>query len=179
MSKLREAYGKEIDLILGQYPADRKKSAVLPLLHLSQRVYGYVSHEAKEDIAEIIDVDPTHVMSVAGFYTLFHEKPTGKHVIEICNDLACALRGGDDLLAYACDKLGVKNHGTTDDGMFSVENVMCIGACDHAPVIQVNLKFEEDVTHEDFDLLIEQLRSQAVTGQEPVSVVDRVIARRN
>lgn len=179
MSKLRAEYGKEIDLILAQYPPDQKKSAVLPLLHLGQRVYGYVSQEAKEDIASIIDVDPTHVMSIAGFYTLYHEKPMGKHIIEICNDLACALRGGDQLLDYACDKLGVANHGTTEDGMFSVENVMCIGACDHAPVMQVNLKFEEDVTFEDFDLLIEQLRSQTVTGQGPLSVVDRVIARRN
>lgn len=178
MSKLREAYSAEITRILAQYPAGRQKSAVLPLMHLAQEVYGYMSQEAKEAVAEIIDVNPTHVMSIAGFYTLYHEQPTGKYVIEICNDLACALRGGDQFLEKACQHLGVENHGTTEDGMFTVHNVMCIGACDRAPVLQANLKFHENMNDEKFADLVTQLRDQARTNNMPISVVDRVIAMR-
>ncbi len=178
MSKLREAYSAEIENILAQYPAGRQKSAVLPLMHLAQEVYGHMSQEAKEAVAEIIDVDPTHVLSIAGFYTLYHESPNGKYVVEVCNDLACALRGGDQFLEDVCDHLGVKNHGTTDDDMFTVHNVMCIGACDRAPVMQCNLKFHEHMNAEKFADLTNQLRDQARTNNMPISVVDRVIAHR-
>ena len=178
MSKLREAYSAEIENILAQYPAGRQKSAVLPLMHLAQEVYGYMNQEAKEAVAEIINVDPTHVMSIAGFYTLYHEQENGKYVVEICNDLACALRGGDQFLESACKHLGVDNHGTTEDGMFTVHNVMCIGACDRAPVMQSNLKFYEHMTDEKFADLVDQLRSEARSNNMPMSVVDRVIAMR-
>ena len=178
MSKLREAYSAEITNILAQYPEGRKKSAVLPLMHLAQQVYGYMSQEAKEAVAEIINVDPTHVLSIAGFYTLYHEVPTGKYVLEVCNDLACALRGGDEFLEHVCQHLDVKNHGTTEDGMFTVHNVMCIGACDRAPVMQSNLKFYENMTNDKFNDLVDQLRSEARSNNMPISVVDRVIAMR-
>lgn len=178
MSLLRERYGAEIDHILAQYPAGRQKSAVLPLMHLAQDVYGYMSQAAKEDVAAILGVDPTHVLSLAGFYSLFYEEPVGEYVLEICNDLACALRGADDFLARACQTLGVKNHGTTEDGLFTVKNVMCIGACDRAPVLQCNLKFHENLTDEKFDALIAQLRAEAESGQRPASVAERVLARR-
>ncbi|MGB1250168.1 MAG: NADH-quinone oxidoreductase subunit NuoE [Candidatus Promineifilaceae bacterium] len=176
MSKLREVYSAEIDRILAQYPAGRQKSAVLPLMHLAQEVYGHMSQEAKEDVAGILNVDPTHVLSIAGFYTLYHEAPNGKVVIEVCNDLACALRGGDQFLEMTCDKLGVANHGTTEDGMFTVHNVMCIGACDRAPVLQANLKFHEHMNETKLDKMLATYRSQAKKGKAPTSVVDRVIA---
>ncbi len=178
MSKLKETYSAEITQILGQYPEGRKKSAVLPLMHLAQEVYGYMSQEAKEAVAEIIDVDPTHVLSIAGFYTLYHEQAKGEYVLEICNDLACALRGADQFLENACQHLNVENHGTTEDGMFTVHNVMCIGACDRAPVLQANLKFHENLNDETFKELVEKLRSESRTNQKPISVVDRVIAMR-
>lgn len=178
MSKLREHYSAEIENILAQYPADRKKSAVLPLMHLAQEVYGHISNEAKQDVAEIIGVHPTHVLSIAGFYTLYHEQPKGKFVLEICNDLACALRGGDEFLQMACDSLGINNHETTPDGLFTIHNVMCIAACDKAPVLQANLKYYESMDETKFDAMIEQLRQQAMrNGYEP-SIVDQIIARR-
>lgn len=178
MSKLREMYGARIDEIIAQYPAGKQKSAVLPLMHLAQELYGYMSQEAKEDVAGIIGVDPTHVLSIAGFYTLYHEEPHGHHVLEICNDLACALRGGDAFLEMACRKLGVENHGTTKDGMFTVHNVMCIGACDRAPVLQCNLKFHENLDEAKFDALIARLRKEGGSNAKALSVVDQIIGRK-
>lgn len=177
MSKLLEVYGKEIEQIIAQYPEGRQKSAVMPLLHLAQQVYGYASDEAKADIASLIGLDPTQVMSIAGFYTLYHEVPTGKYVIEICNDLACSLNGADQFLEMACDKLGVKNHETTADGQFTVHNVMCIGACHRAPVMQVNLKFEENLDEKKFDQIIKSIRSGAYAEANSLTPVDRAIAR--
>lgn len=178
-NKLREAYSAEIQTILAQYPEGKQKSAVLPLMHLAQRVYGYMSPEAKQDVAEIIDVDPTHVLSIAGFYSLYYEEPVGKFVLEVCNDLACALRGGDDFLKMSCDKLGIENHGTTDDDLFTVKNVMCIGACDRAPVLQCNLRFHEHMDEAKFDQLIADLRKQADSGNRPTEVADQILARRS
>lgn len=173
MSKLREVYGEKIDGILAQYPEGKQKSAVLPLLHLAQNVYGWSSDEAKEDVAEILGVDPTHVHSIAGFYTLYYEKPVGKYVLEICNDLACALRGADDFLKMMTEKLDTPNHSTSADGLFTIENVMCIGACDRAPVLQCNLKFHEHLDEAKFDALIAELRAKA--GQDVQSSISEQI----
>lgn len=171
-STIRSTYGQPLlDELIGRYPSSL--SAVLPLMHLAQQVYGFMSEEAKKEVADILSIDPTHVMSIAGFYTLYFEEEQGTHVLEVCNDLACALRGADQFLEMACNKLGIKNHGTTDDGMFTVHNVMCIGACDRAPVLQCNLKFHEHLDEAKFDALIADLRSGK---QGAVSVVDKVIA---
>ena len=183
MSKLREEYGAEIGRILSQYPPGRQKSAVLPLMHLAQEVYGHMSQEAKEDVAAILGVDPTHVFSIAGFYTLYHEEPNGKVVLEVCNDLACSLRDrvqfdGKEFVDVVCEKLGVANHGTTDDGVFTVHNVMCIGACDRAPVLQANLKFHQNMNEAKLDEMLATYRSQVASGTMPTPVVDRVIAHR-
>lgn len=178
MSKLRETYGERIDQILAQYPEGRQKSAVLPLMHLAQEVYGYMSKEAKDDVAGILNVDPTHVLSIAGFYTLYYEEPVGKYVLEVCNDLACALRGADEFLEMTCDKLGIKNHETTEDGLFTVKNVMCIGACDRAPVLQCNLKFHEHLDEAKFDQLVSDLKAEAAANKETISVADRILAGR-
>ena len=174
MSKLREVYGEKIDGILAQYPEGKQKSAVLPLLHLAQNVYGWSSDEAKDDVAGILGVDPTHVHSIAGFYTLYYEKPVGKYVLEICNDLACALRGADDFLKMMTEKLDTPNHGTSADGMFTIENVMCIGACDRAPVLQCNLKFHEHLDEAKFDALIADLRAKAGQDEQP-SISEQIL----
>lgn len=177
MDKILAEYGQPlIDNILSRYPDS--KSAVLPLMHLAQQVYGHMSQEAMQEVAAILGLDPTHVLSLAGFYTLYYEEPAGKYVLEICNDLACALRGADAFLEHACQSLGVDNHGTTEDGLFTVHNVMCIGACDRAPVMQCNLKFHEHLDEAKFDALIASLRRSADEQAAP-SVVDQVIAGRN
>ena len=156
---IAEKYAKEIAGLLRRFPT--KKSAILPLMHLAQHEYGYMSREAMQEVAQILDLDPTHVLSIAGFYSLYYEEPVGKYVLEICNDLACALRGADEFVEMATTKLGVPVEGTTADGLFTVKTVMCLGACDRAPMLQCNLKFHEHLDEAKFEALLVQLRAEA------------------
>jgi NADH-quinone oxidoreductase subunit E len=155
---LKEQARDRIDAILAKYPT--KRSAVLPLCHLAQEAYGYMSPSAVREVAEILGLDPTEVQGLVGFYTLLREKPAGKHVIEICNDLPCALRGADALVAHVCQKLDVRPGETTEDGAFAVETVMCVAACDKAPVAQINLEYYENLDPEKLDAIVEWLRNR-------------------
>jgi len=168
---LAEKYAEEIENILARFPD--KRSAVLPLMYLAQEEHGYMSQEAMHEVAEILDLDPTHVLSLAGFYTLYYEEPVGKYVLEICNDLACALRGADDFVAMASRKLNVPVDGTTEDGLFTLKTVMCLAGCDRAPMLQCNLRYEENLDEAKFDQLIARLREEA--GEPEPSVVQRNI----
>jgi len=169
---IAEKYPEEIKGILARFP--NKKSAVLPLMHLAQHEYGYMSDEAMREVAGILDLDPTHVLSIAGFYTLYYEEPVGKYVLEICNDLACALRGADEFVEMASDTLGIPVDGTTEDGLFTLKTVMCLGACDKAPMLQCNLRFEENLDKEKFEQLLARLRETAVSGPAEPGVVQKV-----
>ena len=169
---IKEKYAKEIEGILARFPT--KKSAALPLMHLAQREYGYMSKEAMQEVAAILDLDPTHILSLAGFYSLYYEEPQGKYVLEICNDLACALRGADDFVEMATAKLGIPVDGTTEDGMFTIKTVMCLGACDRAPMLQCNLKFEEHLDEAKFEALLARLRAEAETGGEETAVAPKI-----
>ena len=172
---IAEKYAKEIESLFNRYPADQRKSAVLPLLHIAQQEYGYCSEEAMKEVAEIIGCDPTHVRGIAGFYTLYYEEEVGKYVLEVCNDLACALRGADEFIKMAEGKLGIDLEGTTEDGMFTLKNVMCLGACDRAPMLQCNLKFHENLDEAKFDQLIADYRAKAAAGDSEPTVVDRIL----
>jgi NADH-quinone oxidoreductase subunit E len=169
---LREKYAKEIDALLARFP--QKKSAVLHLMHLAQNEYGYMSDEAMNEVADILDLDPTHVLSLAGFYSLYYEEPVGKYVLEVCNDLACALRGADQFVEMASRKLDIPVDGTTNDGLFTIKTVMCLGACDRAPMLQCNLKFYENLDETKFEELIAALRAKAAAGDSEPTVVERV-----
>lgn len=160
---LADKYALEIEAILAKYP-DRR-SAVLPVMYLAQEAYGYLNSEAMLDVATVLELDPTQVLSLAGFYTLFYEEPVGKYVLEICNDLPCALRGADEFVDMACKKLSVEVDGTTEDGLFTLKTVMCLAACDKAPMLQVNLKYEENLDEEKFEALISRLREDAAAGR--------------
>jgi len=165
MSVLIDRYTAEIEAIFAKYPD--KRSAVLPTLYLAQETYGYINDDAINDVASLLDLEPTEVLSIAGFYTLFHEEPVGKYVLEICNDLPCALRGADELVESTCRKLGIEKDGTTEDGLFTVKTVMCLAACDKAPMLQVNLRYEENLDEEKIDVLIESLRKDDADGAAP------------
>ena len=171
---IAEKYAKEIEGILARFPT--KKSAVLPLMHLAQHEYGYMSDEAKREVADILGLDPTHVLSLAGFYSLYYEEPVGKYVLEICNDLACALRGADEFVDMASGKLGIPVDGTTEDGLFTLKTVMCLGACDRAPMLQCNLRFEENLDEAKFDQLLTRLRMEAgdLSALGEPSVVEKI-----
>ncbi|NLF63274.1 MAG: NAD(P)H-dependent oxidoreductase subunit E [Chloroflexi bacterium] len=175
-NQLREQYGEIVDGLLRRYP--QKKSAILPLMHLAQRVHGYMSQEAMNEVAEILDIDSTHVLSLAGFYTLYYEEPVGKYVLEVCTDLACALRGADEFLEMVLQKLQVGVDEMTEDGLFTVKPVMCLAACDKAPMLQCNLRYYENLNEEKFDALIAQLRAEAeadAADREP-TVIERTLS---
>lgn len=134
---LADKYRAEIDSILAQYPPDQKRSAVMPLLYLAQSEYGYVSKEAMQEVAALIGYSATDVAGIVGFYSLYYDHQAGKRRVQVCTDLPCALRGAEKFGEDVCQKLGVKWHGTTPDGEFTIEPVMCLAACDKAPMFQV------------------------------------------
>ena len=159
---LAEKYPKEVKKILAKYPPEHKRSAVMPLLYLAQRAEGYVDRHAIRDIAKMLEITDTEVSSIIGFYTLYHDKPEGVLRIQVCNDLPCALRGADQFLADLCEKLGIEPGGTTLDGLITVEPVMCLAACDKAPMFQTQgsdgIKYHENMTVEKTLELIEGYR---------------------
>ncbi len=164
MNALLEKYPKDIEAVLQKYPADRKRSAVMPLLYIAQREGGYVTKQDMNEIAEILEITATEVASIVGFYTLYHDEPAGKIRIQVCNDLPCALRGADEFLEKLCDNLGIKVGETTADGLITVEGVMCLAGCDHAPMFQTQspdgIEYHEDQTVESALELIEKYRSE-------------------
>jgi len=156
---LREKAQGKIDAILAKYPT--KRSAVLPLCQLAQQEFGYMSPEAVQEVADLVELDPTEVQSLVGFYSLLRQRPTGEYVIEICADLPCSLRGADQLIDHLCKKLGVQPGETTEDGLFTVEKVMCVAACDRAPVAQINLEYFENLDPGRLDEILHELVSHS------------------
>jgi NADH-quinone oxidoreductase subunit E len=134
---LAEKYGAEIDRLLAKYPPEHKRSAVMPLLYLAQKEYGHIGEAAMAEVGELCDMSPTQVAGIVGFYSLYYDHPGGKRRVQVCTDLPCALRGAEKFCADLCQKLGVQPGGTTKDGEFTVEAVMCLAACDKAPMFQI------------------------------------------
>jgi NADH-quinone oxidoreductase subunit E len=171
LSKLLEKYPKEVQSILFKYPADQKRSAVMPLLYLAQRESVqengrlFVSLDAMQEIADILELDRTEVASIVGFYTLYYDHPTSRYRIQVCTDLPCALRGADRFLDDLCKRLNIKAGETTADGLITVEAVMCLAACDKAPMFQLQsgngLSYYEVQTVDSAMALIETLRAEA------------------
>ena len=159
---LAEKYPDEVKQIFAKYPADRKRSAVMPLLYLAQREEGYVTKESMQDIANLIEVDVTEVASIIGFYTLYHDEKAGKYRMQLCNDLPCALRGADKFVDALCNRLGIQIGETTPDGLVTLEAVMCLAACDKAPMFQLQsgdgLTYHENMTVDKTVELIETLK---------------------
>jgi len=151
----------EIAAHLSKYPT--KRSAIIPALHIAQREIGWLPDEAIGDVAESLDLTPTEVRAVAGFYSLFFKEKVGRHVIHFCNDLPCALRGADDPLKRGCAKLGIEPHGTTADGLFTLEPAMCLAACDKAPMMQIDLDYYENLTEARVDEILQAIRNGEIT----------------
>lgn len=162
MNQLENKYASEIETILAKYPADRKRSAVMPLLFLAQREEGYISERSIDEIAEITGVSSTDVNSVVGFYTLFHPTREGRYRIQVCTDLPCALRGAEGFMLDLCSFLGVKPGETTTDGLFTVEEVKCLAACHRAPMFQLQgdgeIAYHENQTLQDAIALVQAIR---------------------
>jgi len=133
---VRQETDRRIDELLSLFPL--KGSALLPALYLVQEEKGHVSDESMEYVASKIGVSPAFVAGVVSFYTMFHRQPVGRHHIQVCRTLPCALSGADDLVAHLKTRLGMKEGQTRADGKFSLVSVECLGACDRAPFIQIN-----------------------------------------
>lgn len=161
MNALYEKYSDEIQTILAKYPDDQKRSAVMPLLYVAQRDGMHVSRADMADIAEILGISSTDVASIVGYYTLYYEKAEGRARIEVCTDLPCALRGADAFFAGICERLNLKDGGTTEDGGVTLQQVMCLAACDKAPMFQLQngdgIFYHENQTVESVMKLVEDL----------------------
>ena len=151
--------------IVGRFP--RKKSALIPLLHLAQEQDGYVAQDAMVHIAEMLDLAPAEVYGTASFYEMFKFHPIGKYCINICTNISCQLVAAWNLLHHAEQRLGIKAGGTTADGLFTIEDVECIAACTEAPALQVNYRYRYKVTPESFDGLVAELKAGKLTGEFP------------
>jgi NADH-quinone oxidoreductase subunit E len=151
---------KKATEVIGRYPD--KRSALLPLLYLMQAEQGYVSREAMREAGEILGITTAQVEAVASYYTMFKKRPAGKWVVSICTNVSCALWGAQRLFERARQSLGEDATDVTPDGLFTLEEVECLGACDAAPVVQVNYCNYDKVTEERLVEMIEGLRAGEV-----------------
>lgn len=157
---MSESLMERINELISHYPADKKKSALLPVLHVVQDAHDHwLSVELMDKVAEILAIQPIEVYEVVTFYTMFNQKPRGKYTFEFCRTSCCMLRGVEDLMDYTCNKLGVKEGEVTADGMFSVHGVECLGACGYAPMLQLGDFNHENLTQEKVDQLIDDCRA--------------------
>ncbi len=152
------------EAIKGRYPPGRERSAILPLLYVVQSIEGRVSQEGLREVADLLGLRTAEVEAVASFYTMLRLRPTGKHVVNVCTNLSCALRGSGEVFEAAHEAAGVAyGQEMSEDGLFTVHEEECLGACDAAPVVQVDFANHDRVTPERMRELIEMLRG----GQAP------------
>ena len=155
-AQLRERLKPECERIIAQYPDSR--SALLPIIHLFQSEEGYASQDAMRACAEMLHLTTATVESTVSFYTLFFRKPVGKYMLQVCRNLSCLMNGAEDVMAYFREQLGIGHLQTTEDGLFSYEEVECLAACDRAPCMQVNLEFVYDLTPRMIDDMLAAMR---------------------
>src|ERR1700752_4648306 len=155
------------DTLQSRYPV--KRSALIPMLMNAQDEYGFNSNELIDEIAQRLDLHTVQVEETLQYYSMLHRKPMGKHHVQICTNVACMLRGGNELLDQAKKRLEIGHKETTTDGVFSLEEVECIGACTGAPAMQVNYDFYENLTPMKFDRIIEELDNGDHPAPEPVT----------
>jgi NADH-quinone oxidoreductase subunit E len=146
--------------IIARYPEGRQRSAVMPLLYLAQSEEGWVTRDALREIGELIGVRTAEVEAVATFYTMLRARPTGTHLIAVCTNLSCALRGANDVLLAAHEATGIApGEDLSDDGVFSVHEEECLGVCEFAPVVQVDVANHDLVTPERMREIVASLRA--------------------
>lgn len=149
--------------IVSRYPEGKQKSALLPVLHLVQAEFGWVSPAAMDKVAEYLKIQPIEVYEVASFYTMYFLRPQGKYVLEVCRTGPCCLVGAEKIMDHIEQTLGVKEGEVTPDGLFSWRGVECLAACGFAPVLQIGPEytFYEKLTNESVDQLITDLKAKA------------------
>ena len=154
---LSDTLKKKFDEFLARYPV--KRSAMVPMLLMGQDEVGYISDEIIAEVAQRAGVPTIKVVEVISYYSMLRRKPAGKYHLQVCTNVSCMLRGGEEILAHCQKKLGIGHKQTTPDGKFSLEEVECLGACCGAPAMQVNYDYYENLTPEKLDALLERLKN--------------------
>jgi NADH-quinone oxidoreductase subunit E len=165
---LAQKHRAEIHAILAKYPPEHKRSAVMALLYLAQREYGHLDRQAIAEVADLLELEPTEVGSLIGFYTLYHDRPGPSYRLQVCTDLPCALRGAEHFVQELRRSLGVAESEPTGDGQFGIEEVKCLAACDRVPVFQLQepegIHYYESQTIESALAAVEEIRGRAANG---------------
>ena len=152
-----------INELISHYPADKIKSALLPVLHEVQDAHdNWLSIELMDKVAEILTIKPIEVYEVVSFYTMFNQRPIGKYMLEFCQTSPCCLNGTENLMDYTCSKLNVKIGEPTADGLFEVRGVECLGACGYAPMLQLGDFYQEHLTEAKIDQLIADCKENKI-----------------
>ena len=149
---------KKFEQVISRYPL--KRSAIVPCLLFAQDEIGFISDEVIEEVARRVEVRPIEVIEDIGYYSMLHRNPLGKFNLQVCTNVSCMVRGGEEILEHCKKRLGIGHKETTPDGLFSLEEVECLGACCGAPAMQVNYDFYEDLTPAKVDALLDRLRRQ-------------------
>ncbi len=147
------------DKLVTLYPL--RRSALIPMLLYAQDEIGYISPAVIAEVAARVGIQENDVLSVLSYYSLLRTKPAGKFNVQVCTNICCMLRGGNELFEHCSKRLGVGHKGVTPDGVFSLEEVECIGACSWAPAVQINYDFHENLTPESMDKILDQYREKA------------------
>jgi len=147
----------EIQTIAARYP--QRRSAVMPALRLAQERYGWLSPDAFREVGEALDLTPAYCKAVASFYDMFHLEPVGRHMIEVCTNVSCALVGAQQVLEAFEEELGVHAGDTTEDGAFTLRTIECAGGCGWGTVVSVDHRYREPVNPEDVPAIVEELRN--------------------
>jgi len=155
------------DTVVARYPEGRQRSTVLPALYLVQYQQGYITGNAMRYVADLLQITAADVEDVVSYYSMFHTKPVGRYVLNVCRTLSCALNGAERVTEEMCAKLGIKPGETDETGTFTLLEVECLGACDRAPVVLINDAWHECLKPEDVGRLVDELRARgeaAVSG---------------
>lgn len=156
---------EQVKQVTGRYPEGKQKSALLPLLHLAQdNNNGWLSVEAMDYVASLLQLAPIEVYEVATFYSMYNLSPVGKYIFEVCQTGPCMLNGSDDIIDYIKQKLNIGIGETTADGLFTLKVVECLGACGYAPMMQLGKNYREHLTKEKIDAIVEEGRKQAAAN---------------
>lgn len=167
-------YRERMQKIIARYP--EKQGALLPLLNLAQEIQGYVSPEAMEIVARELGVSPAYVRGVATFYTMYNRRPVGTWFIQVCTNVACNICGADDVMAAFCEATGTEPGQVSADGMFTVMEAECLGACGFPTAVQINERYFENVMPEDVPAILDRLRKEAPAAAPTKSVAPDILA---
>jgi NADH-quinone oxidoreductase subunit E len=156
--KFSEEFETRLAEMLTHYPT--RRSALVPTLLYAQDEVGHLSNEVIAELAQRLDLTELEVRNVISYYSMLTTKPRGKYNVQVCTNIACMLRGGEELLGHCTKRLGIGHKGTTQDGLFSLEEVECIGACSWAPAIQVNYDYHENLTTDKLDQVLDEYKKK-------------------